>query len=145
MLWGVLEEVSTKVHAVTTTGGKPLHLEVMPGQQHESTMAEELLVHDEGNAFIADTDYDADRILANVRKLGMKPVIHSNPSRKRPLPLDRTRYRVECFFHDLKRFRAVAPPAMTRRRPATSAPCTSPPCFSGCVHQGQPPVMYRAS
>ncbi len=75
-------------------------------------MAEELLVHAEGDAFIADTGYDADRICANVRKLGMKPVIPSNPSRKRALPLDRTlyrlRYRVECFFHDLKRFRAVA-------------------------------------
>ena len=75
-------------------------------------MAEALLVHAEGDAFIADTGYDADRIRANVRKLGMKPVIHSNPSRKRARPLDRTlyrlRYRVECFFHDLKRFRAVA-------------------------------------
>ncbi|MBE4748533.1 transposase [Corallococcus sp. ZKHCc1 1396] len=48
---------STKVHAVTTTGGKPLHLEVTPGQQHEATMAEELLVHAEGDAFIADTGY----------------------------------------------------------------------------------------
>ncbi|RKH95403.1 IS5 family transposase [Corallococcus sp. AB038B] len=103
---------STKVHAVTTTGGKPLHVALTPGQQHESTMAEELLVHAEGAAFIADTGYDADRIRANVRKLRMKPVIHSNPSRKRALPLDRTlyrlRYRVECFFHDLNRFRAVA-------------------------------------
>ena len=75
-------------------------------------MAEELLVHAEGEAFIADTGYDADRIRANVQKLGMKPVIHSNPSRKSPLPLDRSlyrlRYRVECFFHDLKRFRAAA-------------------------------------
>ncbi len=75
-------------------------------------MAEELLVHAEGAAFIADTGYDAYRIRANVRKLRRKPVIHSNPSRKRALPLDRTlyrlRYRVECFFHDLKRFRAVA-------------------------------------
>ncbi|WP_141593846.1 transposase [Myxococcus sp. AB056] len=38
--------------------------------------------------------------------------MHSSPSRKRALPLDRNlyqlRYRVECFFHDLKRFRAVA-------------------------------------
>ncbi|TSC25765.1 transposase [Corallococcus sp. Z5C101001] len=75
-------------------------------------MTEELLVHAEGAAFIADTGYDADRIRTNVRKLRMKPVIHSNPSRKWALPLDRTlyrlRYRVECFFHDLKRFRAVA-------------------------------------
>ncbi|RKH02928.1 IS5 family transposase [Corallococcus sp. CA053C] len=103
---------STKVHAVTTTGGKPLHLALTPGQQHESTMAEELLVHAEGNAFIADTGYDADRIRSNARKLGMNPVIHPHPSRKQPPPLDRSlyrmRYRVECFFHDLKRFRAVA-------------------------------------
>lgn len=111
---------STKVHAVPTTGGKPLHLALTAGQQHESTMAEGLLVHAEGKAFIADTGYDADRIRANVRKLGMKPVIHSNPSRKRALPLDRPlyrlRYRVECFFHDLKRFRAVATRCCPARR-----------------------------
>ncbi|WP_158513114.1 transposase [Myxococcus hansupus] len=83
---------STKVHAVTTTGGKPLHVALTPGQQHESTMAEELLVHAEGATFIADTGYDADRIRANVRKLRMKAVIHSNPSRKRALPLDRCAY-----------------------------------------------------
>ena len=42
----------------------------------------------------------------------MKPVIHSKPDRKRALPLDRTLYRrrylVEIFFHNLKRFRAIA-------------------------------------
>ncbi|CAM3180230.1 transposase [Corallococcus sp. ZKHCc1 1396] len=42
----------------------------------------------------------------------MTPVIHSHPSRKYPPPLDRTRYRlryrVECFFHDLKCSRAAA-------------------------------------
>ncbi|TQF09220.1 transposase [Myxococcus llanfairpwllgwyngyllgogerychwyrndrobwllllantysiliogogogochensis] len=42
----------------------------------------------------------------------MKPVIHPHPSRKHPLKLDRAhyrlRYQVECCFHDLKRFRAVA-------------------------------------
>lgn len=42
----------------------------------------------------------------------IKPVIHPNPTRKKKLPLDRrryaTRYRVEVFFHDLKRFRALA-------------------------------------
>ncbi|WP_375758702.1 IS5 family transposase [Corallococcus exercitus] len=103
---------STKVHAVTTTGGKPIHLALTPGQQHESTMAEELLVHAEGEAFIADTGYDAERIRSNVLKVEMKPVIHSHPGRKQPPPLDRPlyrlRHRVECFFHDLKRFRAAA-------------------------------------
>ncbi|NBD09264.1 transposase [Corallococcus silvisoli] len=38
----------------------------------------------------------------------MTPVIHSHPSRKHSPPLDRTRYRVECFIHDLKRFRSAA-------------------------------------
>ncbi|MBU8901031.1 transposase [Corallococcus sp. M34] len=75
-------------------------------------MAEELLVHAEGEAFIADTAYDADHIRSCVRRLGMKPVIHPHPSRKRPLQLNRAlyrlRYRVECCFHDLKRCRAVA-------------------------------------
>ena len=53
-----------KGHAVTVTGGMPLHIVLTPGQQHESTMAEELLVHAEGDAFIADTGDDADRTRA---------------------------------------------------------------------------------
>lgn len=56
-------------------------------------MAEELLVHAECDAFIAGTGCDADRTRANVQKLGMNPVTHSNRSRKRHLPLDRTLYR----------------------------------------------------
>ena len=39
-------------------------------------------------------------------------MIHSKPERKRALPLDRKLYRkrylVEAFFHNLKRFRAIA-------------------------------------
>jgi transposase len=42
----------------------------------------------------------------------MKPVINSNPMRRRKRPLVRAlfhqRYRVEIFFHNLKRFRAIA-------------------------------------
>ena len=42
----------------------------------------------------------------------MKPIIHSKPERKKKhrlvRQLYRKRYLVECFFHDLKRFRAVA-------------------------------------
>jgi transposase len=42
----------------------------------------------------------------------IKPVIHANPTRKNKPRLDRgryaKRYRVEIFFHDLKRFRAIA-------------------------------------
>lgn len=77
-------------------------------------MAEGLLVHAKGDAFIADSGYDAERIRANAQTLRMKPAIHPHPSRKQPPPLDRPlyrlRYRVECFFHALKRFRAAATP-----------------------------------
>ena len=75
-------------------------------------MAEELLPHARGRAFIADSAYDADRIVAAVQQIGMKPVIHCNPTRKQPRELDRDlyeqRYQIEVFFHHLKRFRAIA-------------------------------------
>jgi transposase len=75
-------------------------------------MAEELILHARGRALIADTGYDADRIVAAVRARGMKPVIHCNPTRKRKRRLDRKlysiTYNVERFIHRIKRFRAVA-------------------------------------
>jgi transposase len=75
-------------------------------------MAEELLPHARGQAFIGDSGYDAARILAAARQRGMKPVIAQNPTRAAKRRLDRKlfrlRYMVECCFHGLKRFRAVA-------------------------------------
>lgn len=75
--------------------------------------ADELLEHAQGRAFIADTGYDSDDLAQKIRGRGMKVVICCNPSRKNNRRrLDRKlyhrRYRVECLFHDLKRFRAVA-------------------------------------
>jgi transposase len=72
----------------------------------------ELLDHASGRALIGDTGYDSNDFRAEIRARGMKPVIHSKPERKRALPLDRKLYRirylVEVFFHNLKRFRALA-------------------------------------
>jgi len=104
--------VSTKIHAITDTEGRPLHVEITPGQQHDVTMAEFLLAHVQGQAFIADAGYDSNKVVATIREKGLTPVISSSSSRKEPLPLDKElyslRYRVECFFHHLKRFRRVA-------------------------------------
>jgi len=77
------------------------------------TAADELLIHAQGRALIGDTGYDSDAFGRNIRRRGMKVVICCNPTRKRnrrrlDRRLYRTRYRVECLFHDLKRFRAVA-------------------------------------
>ncbi len=104
---------STKVHALVDTKGRPIHIEITPGQQHESTVAEAIIAdHARGEAFLADTGYDSDAIRDRVKSLKIKPVIHANPTRKKKPRLDRRRYakrfRVEVFFHDLKRYRALA-------------------------------------
>ena len=75
-------------------------------------VAEELLDHARGRAFIGDTGYDSNDLRREIRARDIKPVIHSKPERRRALPLDRKlhrkRYLVEVFFHNLKRFRAIA-------------------------------------
>jgi transposase len=84
-----------------------------PGQEHDAMQAEPLIERATGRALIADAGYDADRIIEAVRARGMKPVIAMNPCRKynrrrKSRRLYRLRGNVECFFHDIKRFRAVA-------------------------------------
>ena len=104
---------SSKIHAITTTKGKPLHIILTPGQHHDATQAEPLIEHATGKALIADAGYDADRIVGAARARSMKPIIAMNPTRKynrrrKDRSLYRLRGQVECFFHDIKRFRAVA-------------------------------------
>ena len=76
------------------------------------TQANELLEQAQGRSLIGDTGYDLDDFAQKIRRRGMKVVICCNPTRKRKRRLDRTlyrrRYKVECSFHRLKRFRAVA-------------------------------------
>jgi len=75
-------------------------------------VAYDLLEHARGKALIADSGYDSNQFRQAVRDNGMKPVIGSNAQRPRKLPKSRAlyakRYLVECFFHQLKRFRAIA-------------------------------------
>jgi transposase len=76
------------------------------------TAAHELLEHATGKALIGDTGYDASDFRQAIRDRGMKPVIYCRPERKKKPRIDRRLYRrrylVEVFFHNLKRFRAVA-------------------------------------
>ena len=80
--------------------------------QHEATVAEDLLDYVPGTACLADGGYDADRILAAAIQRGLQPVIPPSEGRKRKRrynkKLYRLRYRVEIFFHGLKRFRRIA-------------------------------------
>jgi transposase len=103
---------STKMHAVVTLDGKPIEIRLTPGQRHEATVAEGLLDFVRGRNCIADGGYDADWILEAARQRGLKPVIPSSKCRKRKRRMNRAlfklRYRVEVFFHALKRFRRIA-------------------------------------
>ena len=72
-----------------------------------------MIAHATGKALVADAGYDSDAIVAAVRERGMKPVIAMNPTRKynrrkKSRQLYRLRGNIERFFHDIKRFRAIA-------------------------------------
>jgi transposase len=118
---------STKLHAVVTLRAKPIEIRATPGQQHESTVAESLLGFVHGHSCLADGAYDADKILEAARQRGLKPTIPPSKSRNRKRRYDRRlyklRYRVEVFFHDLKRYRRVATRFDKTLR-----------CFMGFVH-----------
>jgi transposase len=100
------------LHAVVDTQGRPLFVTLTPGQRHEMIAAPELLAHANGAALIGDTGYDSNEFVHAVLDRGMKPVIDPKPERKHKPRLSRAlygqRYRVEIFFHRLKRFRAIA-------------------------------------
>ena len=100
------------MHAIVDASGRPLHVALTPGQRHEMIKALELLDFARGDALIGDTGYDSNELRSEIRGRGIQAVIHSKPERKRRKPLDRglyrIRYRVEVFFHNLKRFRAIA-------------------------------------
>lgn len=103
---------STKLHAVVTMDAKPIEVRITPGQQHEATVAEDLLDFVRGTFCLADGGYDSDRIVAAIKQRELKPVIPPSKSRKKRRRYDRElyklRYRVEVFFHDLKRYRRIA-------------------------------------
>lgn len=73
---------------------------------------DELLNHVQGRALLADSAYDADRVRLALRRKRIKAVIPPGARRKRKPRLDKRlyarRYLIECFFHHLKRFRAIA-------------------------------------
>lgn len=103
---------STKLHAAATLDGQPLCVFATPGQQHEVTVASRLLDSVRGDYCLADGGYDADAFLNSISERGMQAVIPARATRrvKRQLntELYRLRYRVEVFFHRLKRNRRIA-------------------------------------
>jgi len=94
----------------------PIALVLTPGQQHDATVAEEVLhaVPDECpvKAAVMDKAYDSDAIRNTLRDEGIKAVIPSKSNRVEPIPHDKKLYRqrncVERLVGKLKQFRAIA-------------------------------------
>ena len=104
---------SSKIHAITTTNGKPPPIILTPGQHHDSTEASNLIQHATGKALIADAGYDSDALVQIVRARGMKPVIAMSPCRKhnrrrKSLELHSPSRERRALFHDIERSRAIA-------------------------------------
>ncbi len=103
---------TTKIHALTDVHGKPIRLTITPGQQHDSTVVTDFLDFVKAPHFLADKAYDTNEILSECRLRDIQAVIPSTKRRKKKRRINKAmyakRYIVECFFHDLKRFRRIA-------------------------------------
>lgn len=75
-------------------------------------MAVALMDFIQGDACLADKAYDSNHIVAELKQRDLKVVIPPISSRNKKRRYDKEiyslRYLVECFFHDLKRFRRIA-------------------------------------
>ena len=87
-------------------------MRITEGQVHDSQVAEDLMDYTSGTAILADKAYDSNAIVQAAKDRHMVPVIPCNRTRAKKRRLNKElykfRYRVECFFFELKRFRRVA-------------------------------------
>lgn len=92
--------------------GRPLRFILTPGQTGDITQASALLEGCQARHVIADTAYDSRALRDLIQAIGAEPVIPSNPTRKHPVPHDKTKYRlrnrIERCFNKLKHFRRFA-------------------------------------
>ena len=114
--------------------GNPTHVHLTAGNIHDVSEASKLVEKAQGQNFIADKGYDADKVIEAVEKKGMTAVIPAKSNRKTPRVIDghiyKERHLVENFFCKLKRYRRVAT-RYEKRLPTSSASSSSPRCASG--------------
>jgi transposase len=104
--------LTTKIHMLADTLGRPLRIIVTPGQNGDVTQAATLLEGASADYIIADTAYDSRALRETIAGLGAQAVIPSNPTRKHPFSHDRAIYRlrnrIERCFNKMKHFRRFA-------------------------------------
>jgi hypothetical protein len=133
--------VSTKIHAVTTTDGKPLHVALTQGHRHEAIKAEELIEHARGRACIADSGYSSDAIVEAIRARGMKPSSRRTRRTARSYAStgSSTRSGTGSSAASTRSSAFARSPPVTRSPERTSSPrCTSPASGSGYAIRDSP-------
>ncbi|MBY5699739.1 IS5 family transposase [Rhizobium leguminosarum] len=104
--------LTTKIHLLVDTLGRPLRIIVTAGQVGDITQAPALLEGQSGDTVLADKAYDSNAFRSVIADMGAKAVIASNRSRKIIIPHDALVYkhgnRVERCFNRMKHFRRFA-------------------------------------
>jgi transposase len=104
--------LTTKIHMLADSRGRPLRFILTGGQVHDIIAAPMLLDNIQGGGVIADKAYDANDFRQLIADAGMRAVIPSRRSRKVQIPHDailyKTRNRIERCFNKLKHFRRFA-------------------------------------
>jgi len=104
--------LTTKIHMVCDTLGRPLRFILTAGQRHDNLAAKALLDGFKTEAVLADKAYDNNDLRQFIADSEAKAVIPSTRSRKVPIPHDADAYkdrnRIERCFNKLKHFRRFA-------------------------------------
>lgn len=104
--------LTTKIHMVCDTLGRPLRFILTAGQRHDCLSAKALLDGFRCEAVLADKAYDNNDLRQTIADMEAKVVIPSTRSRKVPIPHDEIAYkdrnRIERCFNKLKHFRRFA-------------------------------------
>ena len=104
--------LTTKIHLLADTLGRPLRILLTPGQASDITVAAALLEGQQADAVLADKAYDGNVLRALIAAMGAEAVIPSKRNRKLPIAHDvavyKHRNRIERCFNKLKHFRRFA-------------------------------------
>lgn len=104
--------LSTKIHLVTDSTGKPIRFILTGGQAHDATQAIPLLTGIKATHVIGDKGYDSGQILSFIQQQEAIAVIPPRSNRKTLREYDRELYKqrnlIERAFNKLKHWRRIA-------------------------------------
>ena len=105
--------ISTKIHTTTNSFGLPIRFILSPGQQHDSTEAENLVNGFKASYLLADKAYDKNSFLEKVKnEVKAEPVVPPKLNRKVQRVYDKITYKdrnmIERLFCRFKNYRRIA-------------------------------------